>query len=366
MRVLLLLPTLDQSGAEKQFSLLATHLPKADFEVQVVALTRGGPFEEVLRAADIPVTILNKRSKFDLRAISQLRKLILLTKPDVVISCLFAGNAYARLVTIGLGTARPKIIISERCVDVWKSRWQLWLDRLLRSHADCLVGNSKSVAEFYESQGFPKEKIRVIPNAVETPPLPGITRQELCDSLNIPTDAKLVAFVGRLAKQKRLPDLIWAAQILRQVDEKAYFLIIGDGPERNELELYARDVEAIEHVRFLGHREDASSLLHLVDVFWLASQFEGMSNSLMEAMSCGKAVVVSDIPPNRELVSHGTEGWIVNLKDSVGFSQYTVKLFEDPTTSAKMGNAGKSRMQNQHSLAKMVAAYAKHIREVLS
>ena len=65
IKVLLVIPTLDQSGAEKQFQLLATGLPRDIFDVRVVALTRGGPYAEAIRQAGIPVTVLGKRLKFD-------------------------------------------------------------------------------------------------------------------------------------------------------------------------------------------------------------------------------------------------------------------------------------------------------------
>jgi hypothetical protein len=60
-RLLLLIPTLDRSGAEKQFTLLASRLPRDEFEVHVVALTRGGPYEADLHAADVPLTIRRQR-----------------------------------------------------------------------------------------------------------------------------------------------------------------------------------------------------------------------------------------------------------------------------------------------------------------
>lgn len=332
-------------------------------EVQVVALTRSGPLEEILNAHQIPVTVLHKRSRFDLTALRKLRSLIRERQPDVLLSCLFAGNSYARLATLGMGGKRPKVLISERCVDSWKSGWQLWLDRWFQSCTDLLIANSESVATFYRQHGFPGEKIRVIPNGVEIPPPPSISKAEFCRQLGIPVDSKLIAFVGRLAPQKRLKDLLWAVQMLRHSRPDAYLLLIGDGPQRDELELYAEETEAATHTRFLRHRDDAASLLHLVDVFWLASEFEGMSNSLMEAMACGKPVVVSDIPPNHELVTHGQEGWISNLGDPAGFTQYTLKLLEDPQTAEKMGAAGREKMEQLFSVSSMVSQYFRMIDE---
>lgn len=356
LKLLLLVPTLDRSGAEKQLTLLATHLPRDQFDIQVVALDRGGPYESMLQAHDIPVTILRKRSKLDFGALRKLRSIIRDWKPDVILSWLFSANAYARLATIGI-SPKPKVIISERCVDLWKSSWQHGLDWLLQSRADVLMANSQSVADYYQERGFPAEKISVIPNAVEVPPAPATSREQFCDELGLPAETRLVGFAGRLAKQKRIPDMLWAAQVLRQAVPNTCFVIIGDGPERDELQIRAEQVEVVRFCRFLGHREDAASLLHHLDVFWLASEYEGMSNSLMEAMACGKPVVVSDIPANRELVTHEENGFIANLGDSVAFSQYTQKLFEDGELASRLGEAGRQTLEREYSVARLIERF---------
>lgn len=361
IKLLIVIPTLDQSGAEKQLGLLACRLPRDEFDVRVVALNRGGPYEQVLRDQGLPVQILHKRGRFDPRSLLQLRSLIRNWQPDALLSALFSANASIRLACWNL-SPRPFTIISERCVDSWKSGWQKWLDRRLRTRLDRLAANSASVAKFYEDLGVDPARIVVIPNGVEPPPAPALTRSQLLEDLHLPADAQLVAYVGRLAPQKRLPDLIWGAQLLRQFDPRAHLLIIGDGPLRGELEYYARDVEVSRHVHFLGHRADAASLLHLVDVFWLGSEFEGMSNSLMEAMSCGRPVVVSDIPPNRELVRHGQDGWLVNLGDSPGFAQFTSQLLRDSALAQRMGESGAQRMREGFSVTAMVQRYAELIR----
>jgi len=362
IKILIVIPTLDQSGAEKQFGTLACQLPKSEFDVRVIALTRGGPYEKWLNESEIPYSILNKRWRLDPITLIKLRREIRQHQPDVLLSCLFAANTSVRLATVGLAHP-PVTIISERCVDSWKSGWQLKLDRCLQDRTDRLVANSRSVADFYSGIGFPSERISVIPNGVDVPPTPATSREALLQELKLPQDAKLIMFVGRLAPQKRLRDLIWAEQILRQSDPRAYLLICGAGPLRTELELFAQDTEVTRHVRFLGHRADAGSLLHLADVFWLASEFEGMSNSLMEAMACGKPVVVSDIPPNRELVQHGRTGYIVNLGDSIGFSQYTERLIQDDELARQLGEAARNRMLSEFSNSIMVQRYGELIRE---
>jgi glycosyltransferase involved in cell wall biosynthesis len=364
IKVLLLIPTLDHSGAEKQFALLATRLPRDEFDVHAVTLTRGGPYESTIRDAGLRLTSLNKRMKFDPLTLWRLRSLLKAEKPDLLHSWIFAANAYGRLVAGNHET--PKVIVSERCVDSWKSPWQLWLDQKQIARTTRLVGNSQSVAEFYRALGVPGEKLVVIPNGVELPNGPPLDRDRALAEFAIPPGSRVVGFVGRLARQKRINDIVWAMQILKQLTDRVYLMLIGDGPERNSLSELARHMECDHLVRFVGHRDDAARLIGLFNVFWLASDFEGMSNSIMEAMAAGVPVVASDIPPNRELVVDGQTGFLVKVGDSVGIAQFTDRLLADPALARRLGDAGRERVQSEFSVDRMVSRHADLYREVVA
>jgi glycosyltransferase involved in cell wall biosynthesis len=360
LRIVSVIPTLDQSGAEKQLTLLAESLPREEFEPQVIALTRGGPYADRLQVAGVPVTVLGKRWKCDPFAWRRLSRELRQRRPDLVHTWLFAANAYGRLAVSG--QSRPKMVVSERCVDSWKSGWQLWLDRKLIGRTDRLVGNSRSVVDFYAEVGVPRDKLLCIPNGVELPSQR--TRRELLAELRLPAETFLIGYVGRLAAQKRVHDLIWAAETLRQIRPQIHLVLIGDGPERERLERLARDVYTAQHVHFLGHRPDAATWMSAFDAFWLASSFEGQSNSLMEAMAAGRPVVASDIPANRELVTPDATGFLANVGDSVGFMQFTRRLIDEPDLARRLGDAARERMQSEFSVARMTAAYAALYREV--
>jgi len=373
-RILQIIPTLDQSGAEKQLTLLAQGLPQDEFEVHVCALTRGGPLQADLAAAGIPVTVIGKRWKADPHALWLLWRLIKKLKPDLAHTWLFAANAYGRAAALMAGV--ECLVAGERCVDPWKS-WELWFDRYFAKWTARIVANSQGVRDFYVAQGIAAEKIEVIPNGIPPAPPCPTTRQEVLAELGLPEDARIVGLVGRLWPQKRVKDAIWAADLLKVIRGDVYLLILGDGPHRARLEKFRDQCEIRDKVRFLGHRGDVPRLLPHFDVLWSPSAYEGQSNTILEAMAAGVPVVATDIPGTRELVVDGqtgylvsTQGWppnaaTVNKSVAAGLAKYTLRILDDRALARRLGEAARRRVAEEFSVEKMVARYADLYRRLL-
>jgi len=359
IKVALLIATLEQAGAEKQLSLLARGLPRDEFDVDVVALTRGGFYEQSLRDAGVRVHVLGKRRKLDPRALRALRALVLRLDPDVLHSWMFTANTYARL---GFdGRRRPAVVASERGPDGWKSAWQRWVDRLLIARTSRLVVNAPAVAQQAVRRGFPRERIAVVPNGL---PIPEQVRHARAPDPRGSAASRLVGYVGRLAQGKRVEDLIAAAALLRAECTDLALLLIGEGPLRGDLERLVAELALGDVVRFVGHRADAADLMAQLDAFWLASESEGMSNSLMEAMAAGTPVIVSDIPTNCDLVVDGVTGCVVPLGNPRAFADATARLWRDPTRAAAMAAAAVDRIRREFGVDAMVDSYARLYREL--
>jgi glycosyltransferase involved in cell wall biosynthesis len=356
-RVLQIIPTLVRGGAEKQLTLLATGLPRDEFDVHVAVLTESGPYLQTLRDHDIPVHLIEKRWKVDPAAYLRLKRLIRQVQPDIVQTWIFAANCYGRQAAIAAGV--PHIVGSERCVDRWKAGYELALDRHYARRSQRLVANSTGVRDFYAQQGIPAEKFVIIPNGIASDrPTDGPSREELLSELELPADARLIGAVGRLWPQKRYKDLIWSAELLRAGRGDTYLLIAGEGPERARLEKYARQILVGKHVHFLGHRDDIRQLMPLLDCFWLGSGYEGQSNALMEAMACGLPVVATDIPGNRDLVVPDETGFLVPIGDCAQMTRKTQRLLNEPELARQFGQRAQQRMRDEFSVTKMVERYA--------
>ena len=362
-RILHIIPTLVRGGAEKQLALLAAGLPKDQFDVHVAVLTHTGPLEANLREAGIPVTVIGKRWKVDPFAFSRLKRLIRRLKPDVVHTWLFAANSYGRQAALAAGVKH--IVAGERCVDPWKTGLHFAIDRSLARRTERIVTNSSGVKDFYVRHGLPADKFTIISNGIRVGPLvEPLSRDELFKELKLPPAEHLIGIVGRLWPQKRIKDLIWAADLLRTTRDGWHALIVGDGPQRWRLERFRDQNEIAGQVHFLGERNDVPRLMPHFDVLWLGSEYEGQSNAVLEAMAAGVPVVATDIPGNRDLVVPNETGLLLPVGDRFEFARQTHWLLEDAAKRKQMGAAGRERILRDFTVEQMVEKHAALYREL--
>jgi len=173
-------------------------------------------------------------------------------------------------------------------------------------------------------------------------------------TLGVPEDRKVVISVARLVVHKGLADV---AVALRDMPD-AEFWVVGErlatdrGPD---VAAALRAAGLGERLRLLGYREDVANLLAAADVFALASRFEGLPMSVIEAMLCGLPVVACDIRGPREQVVHGETGLLVPSGDADALATALRDLLADPARRAAMGAAGRARAVDRYDEARIVA-----------
>ncbi len=355
-RIALVIPTMDRGGAEKQLVLLATHLPRDEFDVHVILLTRDGPRSDDLRQSGIPVSLIGKHWKADPTALFRLRRELQRIRPDIVHTWLFAANSFGRAAAALAGV--PRIIASERSVDPWKTAAHGVIDRVLARRTECITTNSTGVRDFYAARGISPDLFRIIPNAIEPRTAAAVSREEVFSRLEVEPGRKLILAVGRLWHQKRYRDLIWAAELLGSLRDDTTLVIVGDGPQRDELLRHRDAVTIPRHARFAGARSDVPELLGAVDVFWIGSEYEGQSNAVIEAMQAGVPVVASDIAGNRDLVLANQTGRLVKLGDTADFARQTHDLLQHPEQARRLGEAAAERIASAFTVDAMVKLHA--------
>lgn len=233
-----------------------------------------------------------------------------------------------------------------------------YLARFLCKRADRLVAVNDVMLSELRERGVEESRRVKIPNAVPIPealPEPG-ERKRLRSKHQV--EQGIVAlYTGRIDSMKDLRTLIHAWAEVRRARSDVLLLVVGDGDQRPNLEGEAKTLGLWECVRFLGERNDVHEFLSLSDIFVLPSLAEGLSVSLLEAMSYGLAVVVSDIPANRELVVDGTHGLVFSPGDGGQLARAILKLVDNPSLREDLGGSAARRVREEFVLDDMVDRY---------
>jgi glycosyltransferase involved in cell wall biosynthesis len=159
--------------------------------------------------------------------------------------------------------------------------------------------------------------------------------------LNLPQDASVVGAVGRLTAVKGHRYLIEAAARIIGRRKNTFFVFLGDGELLSELQTLASDLGILANLRFPGWRSDVSAVMSTFDVFALPSINEGMGKVLVEAMAMGIPIVASDVGGVPDLVSHGTNGFLVPVANADGLADAIERLLRDGRLREQMGRQGR-------------------------
>ena len=179
-------------------------------------------------------------------------------------------------------------------------------------------------------------------------------RVRIRQEFGIADDEVLVMSVGRLEPVKGHRYLVDALPCVLKQCPHARFMFIGDGQERAALERQAHELGVQNRIIFTGTRHDVAACLNGADIFSLASLNEGMGRAVVEAMSCGKPVVLSRVGGMADLIDHGKEGFFCPPNDSVALAQALVTLAMDKPKRDMMSAHAVQRAQQGFSIETMV------------
>lgn len=322
MRLVILNRSLNYGGAERQLVALARGLHRRGHRVVVAVFYAGGPLESDLHEAGVPVEILDKRGRWDVVGfLLRLGGFLRRERPDVLHGALPLPNVLAVLLRPLFG---GKVVWAVAGADLDPTRYD-WLfrvvdrtERRLSRFADLIVSNSEAGRDDAVADGFPAERVAVIPNGIDTDrfrPDPAARRRVRAE-LGVAEGEALVGVVGRLDPQKDHPTFLRAAARLAAEREAARFVCVGTGPDgyAAELRALADDLGVTPRLTWAGARADMPAVFNALDVAVLPSAYgEGIANVLGEAMACGVPCVATDVGDSAWVV--GDPGAVVPPRD---------------------------------------------------
>lgn len=308
MNIVFVLASLGSGGAERVVSLLANKMAERGHQVEIICLK----FNDVYYQTDsrVKVTLAMQQTKNRLTELFWLRKYIKKQNPDVVIP--FTEGVYCFTILSLLGTGIP-IIASERLDPAAMSKIRKMLKRLLLPYADWLVVQTQSIKEY-----FPKsiqKKTSIIYNPVNEESLsPALPLRE--------GRQNRIISVGRLYPQKNQAMMIRAFAKVADKFPDWQLVIYGEGPLRESLELIVESLGMKDRVLLPGRTEHVIEELRKSKIFCMSSDYEGMSNAMIEAICVGLPIISTNVSGTEELIIDGKNGFLVPPNDEEQMSRW--------------------------------------------
>jgi glycosyltransferase involved in cell wall biosynthesis len=215
------------------------------------------------------------------------------------------------------------------------------LVKKILTDADTVIGMSSDIITKAKTYYKVPRAIERIPHGINRPVFAPKTREDFGYD---PTDILLIT-VGRLVPRKAIHELIYVLQQVQQANVK--LLIVGDGPEKPQLEQMAAASHVSERVDFLGNvsEETKFQLLNMADIYVSTTQHEGFGLVFLEAMAVGLAIISYDHGGQTDFLSDNQTGFLVRLGDRDTFVQRTRLLCENTALRRQMGEFNRQHIE---------------------
>lgn len=234
--------------------------------------------------------------------------------------------------------------------------------RFILRHSDKNIANSEASAAFVRKLSG-RDQCEVIYRGIETSAIENTPRNENIQIQfgNIPK----IVFIGRLIDGKGVRNLIEALALLGK--KRYHCFIVGDGPDRKQLEKLVQKKSLSEQISFLGHRpfSEAIGILRASNIFVNPSYTEGIPTAIIEAALCQKAIIATDVGGTPEIITGKSDGFLVPAGDIETLRKKLEYLFEHPDICEKFGKHAFLAVKNRFNWESSIKKYLEIFQEIL-
>jgi glycosyltransferase involved in cell wall biosynthesis len=312
-----------------------------------------------LSANQIPM-----RGRFDPRVILKLSRLIKQEQIDIIHTHGYKSDI------LGLFAARiagVKVLATphgfENAKDL-KLKLFIRLGCFALKHADIVAPLSEDLEYNIQKINIQPQKVKLIINGVDLSEI----EDERAKQTNplYSSEEKIIGYVGQMAHRKNVKALIEAFDLLFQENNKVRLLLIGDGPQKKELQAKTKTLSSSNNIHFLGYRDDRLQFVKQMDLFAMTSSLEGIPRSMMEAMAMGIPVTAFLIPGIDKLIIDRRTGLLAQFGDVEGLKINLQLILSDRQFAQKIGQAGRKHILENFSARRMADEYAALYRSMLA
>jgi glycosyltransferase involved in cell wall biosynthesis len=366
-KILFLLPTLASGGTERQAAELIRQLDRERFEPLAVVIYGLDRVPVEISVGDARLLSLRKPlgKPGNLVALFRLWRMILRERPAIVQSFLRPADLYARIA--GTLALHRRIVTSlrTRIAGFWSVPWQ-WTERILWRRSARIVSNSKAAAREAETLlGIPAKRLAVIPNGVDLGRFrPGMDWRAPRAAFGLTPSEVVFGMIARYSPVKDHATLLTAVTQLKKSgywpDYARVILVGGTTFEeaRRAVDDRIRENGLEGIVLPMGVMTDVENAYAALDWLILPSRFEGFPNSVLEAMACGKPVILSDAANAEKIVVEDETGWEFPAGDALALAECLRRaIATPPERRVAMGRAARSLVEGQYSTRLMTRKF---------
>lgn len=318
---------LEIGGTETQI-LRVVPLLQENLENRICCFSGRGPIGKLFEERGVKVHYLDFKGRMDVFVYWRFGQVLREYKPDILVTylihCDLIGRFWGRIFGV------KKIICSQRGSLL---QWEFLriFDRLTTFLVTkYIVQTEVAKLELSKKLALSEDRFFTIPNGIDLGEYDFPLNQERKKSeLGISIENKNIVCVSKLRRGKGHEHLLEAFEGLYKKVKNINLLIVGDGEKRDDLQNQIKDYASKNNIYFLGDRNDVKEILCISDIFVLPTLGEGMSNALLEAMAAAKPIITTDIPQNKEMLSHNISALLIPPRNTEALTNSMLSLLTD-------------------------------------
>lgn len=319
---------------------------KDKYRVILCVLRKRDASDDLFKAQGITIKYLGK-GRFDPITLMSLLNIIKEERADIIHLHGYGASNFGRIAALVMGV--PAIVHSHDDNPNYPL-YQRIADLVLARFTDKVIAVSGSAKESaINKRKFSESKVVVMHNAIPLEKFHGLDDYQIEKEkirMGINSDYNVIGTMTRLREEKGNEYLLEAAAEVLKVFPKTVFLIVGDGPLREELQGLCKKLNIEKNVIFYGFSNDVQKLYSVFDINVIASITEGSPSALLEAMAIGNPIVSTDVGGLKEIIKDGETGLLVPSKNSTELAQKIILLLNNKHELKKLGKNAREESKN--------------------
>lgn len=275
----------------------------------------------------------------DIKVERTLRRIIKQLKPDIVYAHSSKAGAFARIADLGMNNKviyNPHGWVFNMQQSAKKKEMYKWVEKISAHFCDKIVCISDAERESALREKTCKlSKLQVIYNGIDLEEIEKTAPMSRAQ-LGISEDAFVVGMVGRLSKQKAPDTFVKAAKLIKEKIPNAFFLMVGDGELRDQIENLINQYNLGASFLITGWVDNPTAYMKIMDVGMLLSRWEGFGLVLPEYMACGVPIVATDVDAIPNIVKNGVNGMLTDKDDYHKVADAVDRLFKQPDLTSSL------------------------------